>query len=372
MLILLRHDDLAQVIIHTANMIPFDWANMTQGVWKSPLLPKREVPASLKSDVVGSGAKFKADLLSYLRAYDLKRTICKQLIQALSEHDFSEVRAALVASAPVKQDVEGDPDATAFGWSGLRRVLASVPVASKEPEIVVQISSIATLGVNDKWLDKTLFRTLSTSKNNFMSKPKFHIVFPTPDEIRRSLNGYRSGTAIHVKLQSTTQQKQLQYLQPLFRHWAGDEAATSSSAPRLDAGRKRAAPHIKSYIRFTDSTKTAIDWMLITSANLSKQAWGDATNASGEAKICSYEIGVLVWPELLAGTPNAKMIPTFMTDVPAIEKDTKGDADVVIGTRMPYDLPLIPYAKDEEPWCATKSYDEPDWTGVSYQVVPRN
>jgi len=372
MLILLRYDDFAQVIIHTANMIEFDWTNMTQGVWRSPLLPKRYMPASLISDPIGSGAKFKQDLLSYLRAYDSRRTICKPLIAALSQHDFSEIRAALVASVPTKQGVESDPDATAFGWPGLKRVLALVPVVSKDPEIVVQISSIATLGANDKWLNKTLFKTMATSRSNTTSKPKYHIVFPTADEIRESLNGYRSGGAVHTKIQTATQQKQLQYLRPFFRHWAGDEATASqasATAPaRREAGRKRAAPHIKTYTRFTDSTKTVIDWMLITSANLSKQAWGDPASASGDVRISSYEIGVLVWPELLAGTPKAKMVPTFKTDMPTFEREEDAAVDAVVGARMPYDLPLVPYARDEDPWCATKSYDEPDWMGVVYQV----
>jgi tyrosyl-DNA phosphodiesterase-1 len=195
MLVLVRHDAMAQIIIHTANMIPFDWGNMAQAVWKSPLLPlcsNSTLPA--QPEQMGNGAKFKVDFLNYLRAYDSKRTICKPLIEQLMKYDFSEIRAALVGSVPGKQDMESDSK-TSWGWAGLKNVLMSVPVSGPEPEIVVQISSIATLGQNDKWLDKTLFEVLKTSKN-LKSKPKFHIIFPTADEIRRSLNGYASGSAI--------------------------------------------------------------------------------------------------------------------------------------------------------------------------------
>jgi tyrosyl-DNA phosphodiesterase 1 len=228
MLILIRHDGNAQVIIHTANMIPFDWTNMAQGLWMSPLLPlinKNSLPQ--ESNQLGSGSKFKTDLLNYLKAYDTKRTICKPLIEQLTKYEFSDIRAALVASVPVKQNIETDSK-TLWGWSGLKNVLSSVPVQGKEPEIVVQISSIATLGVNDKWLDKTLFKALGTSKNVGTSKPKFHIMFPTADEIRRSLNGYASGSAIHTKIQSAAQAKQLQYLKPMLCHWAGDGAQHAS------------------------------------------------------------------------------------------------------------------------------------------------
>jgi len=199
MLVLVRHDAMAQIIIHTANMIPFDWGNMAQAVWKSPLLPlcsNSTLPA--QSEQMGNGAKFKVDFLNYLRAYDSKRTICKPLIEQLMKYDFSEIRAALVGSVPGKQDMESDSK-TSWGWAGLKNVLMSVPVSGPEPDIVVQISSIATLGQNDKWLDKTLFEVLKTSKN-LKSKPKFHIIFPTADEIRRSLNGYASGSAIRAFL----------------------------------------------------------------------------------------------------------------------------------------------------------------------------
>jgi tyrosyl-DNA phosphodiesterase 1 len=228
MLILIRHDDTAQVIIHTANMIAFDWTNMAQAVWRSPLL--LEIPNNVtlpESNKIGSGSKFKKDLLNYLKAYDTKRTICKPLIEQLSKYDFSAVRAALVASVPGKQDIETDSE-TSWGWSGLKNVLSSVPVKTNEPEIVVQISSIATLGGTDKWLEKTLFSSLSPSKNINDSKPKFHIIFPTADEVRRSLNGYQSGSAIHTKIQSAAQVKQLQYLKPIFCHWAGDGAQHTS------------------------------------------------------------------------------------------------------------------------------------------------
>jgi tyrosyl-DNA phosphodiesterase-1 len=138
-----------------------------------------------------------------------------------------------------------------------------------------------------------------------------------------------------------------------------------TSVPVSDAGRKRAAPHIKTYIRFADrEKKSRIDWMLVTSANLSKQAWGEAPNAAGEVRICSYEIGVLVWPELFGD--NATMVPTFKTDTPP--PGARKDGELVIGARMPYDLPLVPYAKDDVPWCATSSYNEPDWMGETWNV----
>ncbi|TAQ91076.1 hypothetical protein B7494_g635 [Chlorociboria aeruginascens] len=366
MLILFRHDATAQVIIHTANMIAFDWTNMSQAVWRSPFLPMivpgQSQPPQPKC--IGSGSKFKIDLLNYLRAYDTKRTVCKPLFEQLFKYDFSEIRAALVSSVPGKHGI-GTSSETAWGWAGLKNALKSIAMGDSQSEVVVQVSSIATLGVNDKWLDKTFFRAINTSQT-VSPLSKFRIIFPTADEIRRSLNGYKSGSAIHTKIQSPAQQKQLLYLKPILYHWAGDGAqhSSGSSAHISDAGRKRAAPHIKTYIRFANSERSAIDWALVTSANLSRQAWGEAMNAAGEIRICSYEIGVLVWPELFG--EKATMVPTFKSDTPPL--GSVDDNEMVVGLRMPYDLPLVQYGKDDVPWCASSSYNEPDWTGQTYNV----
>lgn len=223
MLILLRHDDTAQVIIHTANMIVRDWTNMTQAIWRSPLLPLLANPVGqvAETPMLGSGAKFKIDLLNYLRAYDARRIICKPLVEALSKYDFSAVRGALIASVPGRHNIHDDSE-TKWGWGAVRKTLRSVPARDNTPEVVVQISSIATLGGQDTWLQKTLFDSLSRSKNSASKKPSFKVVFPTPDEIRRSLDGYESGASIHTKTQSAQQAKQLLYLKPIFCHWAND------------------------------------------------------------------------------------------------------------------------------------------------------
>ncbi|KAG6366663.1 hypothetical protein INS49_000842 [Diaporthe citri] len=360
MLILVRHDDTAQVIIHTANMIARDWTNMTQAVWRSPLLPLHEEPLAYSmggsSTAFGSGGKFKVDLLNYLRAYDHQgRTVCRTLVEKLEKYDFSSIKAALVASVPGRHLIH-DESETRWGWAGLKQALKNVPVQEGESEIVVQISSIATLGPTDAWLRRSLFDSLKVSRNATQKQPSYKIVFPTPDEIRRSLDGYQSGASIHTKIQSAQQAKQLLYLKPMFCHWANDAPRgreLEGGLSHKEAGRKRAAPHIKTYIRYGEKS---IDWALTTSANLSKQAWGEAANSSGEMRIASWEIGVLVWPALFS--EKAKMVGTFQTDT--LEESTETST---VALRIPYDQPLQAYGADEKPWVATASYHEPDWKG---------
>lgn len=286
--------------------------------------------------------------------------------------------------------------------------------------IMEQISSIATLGATDKWLKEVLFGSLcSDSLPSTSNRAKFSIIFPTADEIRRSLNGYGSGGSIHMKLQSAAQQKQLQYMRPHLCHWAGDEETPVLNPPaeavqkqtsaginnatttNREAGRRRAAPHIKTYIRFSNVREMdCIDWAMVTSANLSTQAWGAAANANGEVRICSWEIGIIVWPDLFGDYPTTtggeainenkrvEMVPCFKQDLPlpphllAAEPDNKsqgtginrgllGDGklrlpSVRVGFRMPYDLPLSPYSSNDVPWCATARHTEQDWLGQTW------
>lgn len=398
MMILLKHDDTAQVIIHTANSITQDWTVLTNAVWQSPMLPLLKSSGSgtesqAAPPPLGSGERFKADLLDYLRAYDARRPTCKALVEELAKYDFGAVRAALIASVPGRHAARSSRP---WGWLALRKALAEVPCQQGPADVVVQISSVATLGPKDAWLKETFFGALSMSKAALASRPNFKVVFPTVDEVQRSVAGYRAGGSIHMRIQSPQQQKQLQYMKPMFHHWANDspkgkgtchhgENPTKGRAERKreggvvskrslvnanqvhadlgeakiqNSGRNRVVPHIKTYIRYGQHS---IDWALLTSANLSKQAWGEAASASNEVRIASWEVGVLVWPELLC--KDSAMVATFQANEPPREVAEETGKETVIGLRMPYSLPLQRYGGDEIPWVASMSYRQPDCLG---------
>jgi tyrosyl-DNA phosphodiesterase 1 len=137
-----------------------------------------------------------------------------------------------------------------------------------------------------------------------------------------------------------------------------------ADAVRHDGHRARAAPHIKTYIRYNGNA--TIDWALLTSANLSKQAWGEAARQqTGEVRIASWEIGVLVWPELLA--EGSVMVPTFGNDDDSDDSATniadKEQTGPVLGVRVPYNMPLQRYGAGETPWVASLNHTEPDRHG---------
>lgn len=404
MMVLFRHDDTAQIVIHTANMISQDWANLTQAVWQSPMLPllgnSSSAGVSISSGSIGTGARFKVDFLRYLKAYQ-GRT--KSLVDQLRQYDFLVIKAALIASTPSRiNPTSATPTKqTSWGWPGLKEILYTVPCRqediSKQPSIVAQVSSIATL--TEKWLDN-FFVVLSNKKvqgssSFFGSKaknPKLQIIFPTAEEVRQSIDGYASGASIHMKLQSTAQQKQLAIIKPMLCHWMSDTLKPQQredkghilkngkieevSLSKREAFRGTAAPHIKTYVRFRSAEQESIQWAMVTSANLSQQAWGALPDKEGSVRICSYELGVVVWPDLFGEDEGeeVKMVPTFGKDAPdfvetheALEENRKSrikqGPTTVVGLRMPYDLPLVPYGPDELPWCATSSYDAPDAFG---------
>ncbi|EGX92952.1 tyrosyl-DNA phosphodiesterase [Cordyceps militaris CM01] len=372
MLIVFRRDDTAQVIIHTANMIAKDWTNMTNAAWISPILPKlntapKDSPRP-ENMTPGSGPRFQFDLLSYLTSYDRMRPTCTGLVQSLKVYDFSSVKGSLVASVPGTHEVHTEAGATAWGWSAMGKCLEQIPCQAGKSEVTVQVSSIATLGGNDGWLRGTLFKALSKGKSatTAAAAPQFKVVFPTADEIRASLDGYASGGSIHTKIQSKQQEMQLRYLRPIFHYWMADDASKAASSFR-DAGRDRAAPHIKTYIRTNE--KNTMDWALVTSANLSKQAWGEAAKPTGQFRIASWEIGVLVWPSLFK--KDAIMKGCFKSDVPGSAEGhggQRGEAETVVGFRMPYSLPLRKYSREAMPWVATMSHEKEDCLGQSWAV----
>ena len=367
MIINIRHDEVAQVCILTANLIEQDW-RMCQAVWRSPWLPLLQTPDQPKAtDRLGSGLRFKADLLDYLRAYNGR---LKELISSLERFDFGTIRGALITSTPGQQKVNNNSNESSVrGWPGLSKILKQIPCEEgSKPHIVVQVSSIATLGVKDTYLRNTFFSALvKQAGDQPQCKPRFSVIFPTVPEIRRSVEGYACGASIHMKIQTPQNQRQLQYLRPFLCRWAPD---LREEAGVRRAGRRRVGPHIKTYIRFANEAMTRIDWAIVTSANLSKQAWGCESNKDGKSKICSYEIGVLIWPALweddLKDTNTAIMVPTFKTDLPDSSINA-GRADrvpkVTVGFRMPYDLPLVAYDQADEPWCLSKPHLESDNLG---------
>jgi tyrosyl-DNA phosphodiesterase 1 len=196
---------------------------------------------------------------------------------------------------------------------------------------------------------------MSTTKSTH-PQPQLRLIYPTLKNIQESLNGYRSGTSIHWTILSSAHEHQESYMLPLLRQWYG-----------LNAGRDRAAPHIKTYGRLTDD-KT-FDWFLMTSANLSKAAWGsqEGKPPSTGMRIRNYEAGVLFEPGLWGD--ETVIVPTFRSDVPSEDQvcwAKERGYKVIVGIRVAWDLPFKKYEEGDVPWVKNRSYEGTDWLGTTW------
>uniref|UniRef100_A0A8D0APE4 Tyrosyl-DNA phosphodiesterase 1 n=1 Tax=Sander lucioperca TaxID=283035 RepID=A0A8D0APE4_SANLU len=288
-MMLLWYEEGFRVIILTSNLIRADWYQKTQGMWMSPMFPR--LPKGSSESAGESPTFFKRDLLEYLAAY--RAPELEEWIQRIKEHDLSETRVYLVGSTPgryVGSDMER------WGHLRLRKLLYdhTDPVAGEEKwPVIGQFSSIGSMGLDKtKWLKGEFQRTMTTlGKSSLRSDPPMHLVYPSVEDVRTSLEGYPAGGSLPYSIQ--TAQKQL-WLHSFFHRWKAN-----------GTGRSHAMPHIKTYMR-TSPDFTQLAWFLVTSANLSKAAWGALEKNNTQVMVRSYELGVLYVPAAFVRTTHGQ------------------------------------------------------------------
>uniref|UniRef100_A0A2K5DU89 Tyrosyl-DNA phosphodiesterase 1 n=1 Tax=Aotus nancymaae TaxID=37293 RepID=A0A2K5DU89_AOTNA len=280
-MMLLLYEEGLRVVIHTSNLIDADWHQKTQGIWLSPLYPQI-VDGTHKSGE--STTHFKADLISYLLAYNAPSL--KEWIDVIHKHDLSETNVYLIGSTPGRfQGSQKDN----WGHFRLRKLLkdhaSSIPNAESWP-LVGQFSSIGSLGADEsKWLcsefKESMLALGKESKTPGKSSVPLYLIYPSVENVRTSLEGYPAGGSLPYSIQTAEKQN---WLHSYFHKWSAETS-----------GRSNAMPHIKTYMRPSpDFSKIA--WFLITSANLSKAAWGALEKNGTQLMIRSYELGVLFLP----------------------------------------------------------------------------
>ncbi|XP_063727676.1 tyrosyl-DNA phosphodiesterase 1-like isoform X2 [Symsagittifera roscoffensis] len=317
-----------RVVIHTANMVPNDWAQKTQGVWTSPLLPPLDDQSSSaettsSSTTINSESRnrFQHDLLDYLRAYKLNSL--NSWIETVKSHDCSAVKVRLVGSVPGR--FSGD-SIQKWGHMRLRNLLEQNKghISTEKTDsmsVVAQFSSIGSLGASaDKWLTSEFLHSLSSPRlspqRGSSQRAELKLVFPSVDDVRCSLEGYAGGTCLPYSSQVANKQP---WLTSFMHRWMS-----------VRRGRSRACPHIKTYAAIS-SDNQHLKWLLLTSANLSKAAWGLLEKNGSQLMIRSYELGVLFTPQ---------------------ESDQKMSTSL-----LPFDYPLQKYSPNDKPWIVNENHD---------------
>uniref|UniRef100_A0A8C6MF93 Tyrosyl-DNA phosphodiesterase 1 n=1 Tax=Nothobranchius furzeri TaxID=105023 RepID=A0A8C6MF93_NOTFU len=330
-MMLLWYEEGFRVIILTSNLIRADWYQKTQGMWMSPLFPR--LPEGSRPSAGESPTFFKRDLLEYLASY--RAPELEEWIQRIKEHDLSETRVYLVASTPGRYV---GPDMERWGHLRLRKLLHEhtnpIPGEERWP-VIGQFSSIGSMGADKtKWLAGEFQRTLTTlGKSSLHPSPPIHLVRSELLSIQLA----QSGGSLPYSIQ--TAQKQL-WLHSYFHRWKADRS-----------GRSHAMPHIKTYMRVSPDF-TQLAWFLITSANLSKAAWGALEKNNSQVMVRSYELGVLYVPSAF----DMKTFPIDETPFPVSSSTS--------GFPVPFDLPPTSYSPKDQPWIWNISYSqEPDTHG---------
>lgn len=341
MMVNLFADNHAEIVILTANMTLMDFDANTQMVWRSPKLHMRSG---------NSQPAFKGDFLAYLKEYDFDDL--STLAAKLEKYDFSQVKADFVSSVPGKYRLDNDK---VYGYGKLYDLMKKHTLfadRSKTTKIVAQMSSIASS--LQPWKAANVFTHLlaplasggsfplsngEKSVRDSMAAHSFEpiIIYPTVEEVRASHFKTLGGNSIFFNDSKKHEEAHVALVRRFLYKWG---------AGARDSGRAKLVPHCKTYTATSDNFKS-LDWFLMTSGNLSKQAWGAPSKGSpNEYEIKSYEAGVLIHPALWVERPSL---------VPSLKSDTLSTCQRnCIPVRIPYSIPLEKYSLQEEPWNIAK------------------
>ncbi|KAB0354950.1 hypothetical protein FD755_022409, partial [Muntiacus reevesi] len=323
-MMLLLYEEGLRVVIHTSNLIREDWHQKTQGIWLSPLYP-RIVHGTHRSGE--SATLFKADLISYLAAYNAAPL--KEWIDTIQEHDLSKTNVYLIASTPGRFQGNQKDNWGHFRFRKLLKEHASpIPKAESWP-VIGQFSIIGSMGANEsKWLCsefKESLVTLGRESRTLGSAVPLHLIYPSVENVWTSLEGYPAGGSLPYSIQTAEKQN---WLHSYFHKWSADTS-----------GRSNAMPHIKRYMRASPDF-SQIAWFRVTSAILSKAAWGALEKNGTQLMIRSYELSVLFLPSAF-GLDSFKVKQKFFSG---------SSQEPTASFPVPYDLPPELYGDRDRPW----------------------
>ncbi|PWU99402.1 putative tyrosyl-DNA Phosphodiesterase (Tdp1) [Trypanosoma cruzi] len=351
-----------RVAVLTANFIQDDWAYKSQGIYVQDFPRKQNSPKTDRANLTFSagneirGNNFKNELLRYLNCYGIiSNTENTEAIPStlFDEIDFSAVCVEIITSIP---GYHRYTDIHSFGLGRIPKVLHSIDTelsdSIRAPLLIWQFSSQGKL--TNSFLN-ALENAMSTEwksieeANKKPLRPLVQIVYPTESEVRESLEGWRGGLSLPLRLSSCHP-----YINGRLHRWGQGTRGLC----KIEFLRRRALPHLKTYMRLNEK-KDGIKWFILTSANLSRAAWGEWQKKGDQLAIRSYEFGVVYgkgsFISFLEGEPFS-VTPSRKIPLPSlVEGDGLVEVHIDQGGKqnieedpslfLPYDpLHLEPYA----------------------------
>ncbi|KAL6755664.1 hypothetical protein V8C86DRAFT_204300 [Haematococcus lacustris] len=450
--LIIQYEEGLRVVVSTANFIHCDCTAKTQGIWHQDF-PWKDAASPSSSD-------FEASLTDYLAAMQLPLPWRYRVAKVVAQADMSSARAFLVPSVPGRHSGAA---LAKFGHMRLRALLRQEPwlpptvapaapvhspslasTASRPstPEaagrssggVVLQCSSQGRL--TPAWLLQEFGGSLTacappgslplaqhdTTQPQSQSQPQFQPQSqPAPQQqaapslaggpgIRQEsgLGAWRqpplpSSQAAQNKVGAGGQQAARAVPLPLCLsqlHLVWPTVQVRPLYSRLDLqalGRQRSMPHIKTYCRFEQGGRLA--WVLLTSHNMSKPAWGELVQGGSQLLVRSYELGVLTTPTSLGryfahrhcgfscapgSAPPAPQLPATKdvtvelwgwqawrrrqaTDPKDLELTASRNSTVVhVFAPLPFGFPPTRYATDaDRAWAADEVHSGVDAMGLT-------
>jgi len=158
--------------------------------------------------------------------------------------------------------------------------------------VICQFSSFSTC---DEFLRRQLRQSFSAGSSLDGSPlglvDELEFVWPTVDEVRNGVSGYRHGGSMPAHLE-----KIRKVPAEVLRTWSSPHP---DGDPPLVKGRRAAMPHLKSFMRASGDGRQ-LHWMCLTSANMSAAAWGRLQKQDTQIHCCHWELGVLFTPRTLS------------------------------------------------------------------------
>lgn len=336
-------DQSLRIIIHTANIRYDDIHCKAQAAFFQDFGLKS--PENFTN--VANTCEFEEDLIDYLDSYRYTRlhkwtksgSKTKSLGQFVREYDFSSAKAVLVPSTPGYHRLD---EKHRRGHWKMRQTIPSHTEAPEEETIcdpiVCQFSSIGSL--TERYLLE-LQTSMDMKQSRDRGRPgrlelSLKLVYPTVEEIRTSVEGYRGGGSVPGTMRNVGKP----FLKRLFCRWS---ALSSSDMNPLWKGRN--VPHMKTYFQ-TNSTTETLHWFVLTSHNLSKAAWGEIQTSSryGGRRLFvrHWELGVFLSPQLLGAS---ELLPWSSSERKRYSTESK-----ICTIPIPYDLYPKVYGQGDRPW----------------------
>lgn len=343
-----------EVIVLTCNLTAVEVAYMGACLWRSSLLPLK---SARKSKVGSSKSLFESNLKYYLTQYNNDES--RDLIQKISQYDFSDVKADFVGAFPkTRRDKFKNHDQNRVGFTFLRSVIGKYhePKSKnfqdgKPLKILSQVSSFA--GPCNKSPLKNIFTHIlcpifanvdfpETTQLNNKFDPM--VVFPTSEDILKGTGGPEvQGQYIFLDAGPGDEQYDILMKDYFYKIDFANEMKTQKAGYQHCFVNN----HSKIYcvsdnydvisndrIRFN-----SLKCVFMGSFNLSKSAWGTPTK-NYEANCRNWECGILIHEAMYNENYSNKDIEL----VPVWNQNTAGNSltdKVRIPIRLPFMFPVV-------------------------------